>query len=316
MPDGAHSGEVSQPYRFAGATERCDRCSAPVAVGAKYCAECGFALPVLTDTAAGDGGGVPVEDPLLEPLRRATLGEYDIYGLLGRGGMASVYLALELALDRKVAIKVISSALVNSEEMIARFLREARTAAALNHPHIIPIYAARRSPELLYFVMRYVEGSPLDVAIDSAGVLSVQMTRVILSQVAGALQVAHRRGVIHRDIKPANIMLDEDGNAIVADFGIAKVESGPSLTESGTVVGTPYYMSPEQIEGHRLTGAADQYSLGVVAYEMLTGRVPFAGESMMSVIRAPARGLFSASIEGKRLGVLPSSSGEGGACAA
>jgi alpha-tubulin suppressor-like RCC1 family protein/uncharacterized protein YjdB len=225
------------------------------------------------------------QDEILAQLKKATLGEYEIYGELGRGGMATVYLAHDVALDRKVAIKLMAPALLASGHAMAeRFKREARTAAALSHPHVIPIYAVRESPGLLFFVMKYIEGRSLDAVIKERGPLPIRMAQVVLAQVAGALGYAHRRGVIHRDMKPANIMLDEDGWAVVTDFGIAKVADARGLTMTGVTIGTPSYMSPEQCGAREITGASDQYSLGIVAYEMLTGRVPFDADSLMGIM--------------------------------
>jgi serine/threonine protein kinase len=205
---------------------------------------------------------------------------------LGRGGMATVYLAHDIALDRKIAIKVMSPVLLSGEGMVERFKREARTAGQLSHPHIIPIYAVRQSGALLYFVMKFVEGRPLDSIIREIGPLPIPMVQTILQQVGSALGYAHRRGVIHRDIKPANIMIDADGWAVVTDFGIAKVSQTQGLTMTGATVGTPSYMSPEQCAAKELDGASDQYSLGVVAYEMLSGKLPFVAESVMAVMYA------------------------------
>ncbi len=223
----------------------------------------------------------------LDALRQATLGEYEILAELGRGGMATVYLAHDLALDRKVAIKVLAPALLLiGEGMVERFKREARTAAALSHPHIIPIYAVKEGPDVLYFVMKYVQGRALDAVIHDVGPLPTPMVQAILAHVSDALGYAHRHGVIHRDVKSANIMLDEDGWAVVTDFGIAKVVQADGLTLTGVTVGTPTYMSPEQCDTREVTGASDQYSLGVVAYEMLTGQLPFTGDSTMSIMYA------------------------------
>jgi len=223
----------------------------------------------------------------LAALRRATLGQYEILVEVGRGGMATVYLAHDLALDRKVAIKVLAPALLlMGEGMVERFKREARTAAALSHPHIIPIYAVKESDQILYFVMKHVQGRSLDHVVRDVGPLPLAMTQAILAQVGDALGYAHRHGVIHRDIKSANIMLDEEGWAVVTDFGIAKVLQAQGLTVTGVTVGTPTYMSPEQCATEELTGASDQYSLGVVAYEMLTGTLPFQDDSIMSVMYA------------------------------
>jgi hypothetical protein len=222
----------------------------------------------------------------LELLRATTLGEYEILGELGRGGMATVYAAHDIALDRRVAIKVISPSLGASPALVERFRREARTAASLSHPNIIPIYSVRHADRLLYFVMKQVEGRPLDSVLRETGALPVPTVQAILGQVAGAVGYAHRHGVVHRDIKPGNILIDDEGWCVVTDFGIAKVAESEGLTTSGMMVGTPAYMSPEQCLSNDVSGASDQYALGVVAYEMLTGRLPFPGTSMMSVMYA------------------------------
>jgi serine/threonine protein kinase len=221
---------------------------------------------------------------LMERLRSATLGEYDVCEVLGRGGMATVYLAHEISLDRKVAIKVMSPAMVHGAGMVERFKREARTAGKLNHPNIIPIYSVREVDGLLFIVCKLVEGTPLDSIIKELDELPVPMVQGIMAQVGGALGYAHRHGVVHRDIKPANILIDDEGWAVVTDFGIAKVSDNDGLTSTGMAVGTPTYMSPEQATADVATGASDQYSLGVVAYEMLTGRPPFTGTSMMALM--------------------------------
>src|SRR5437773_4258961 len=271
----------------------CARCGTSLAPGAYFCLRCGTSVP-LTTGGAGAAVAPPVRRPLpaqhnaqLDALRKATLGEYEVLAELGRGGMATVYLAHDLALDRKVAIKVLAPALLlMGEGMVERFKREARTAAALSHPHIIPIYAVKEDEHVLYFVMKHVPGRALDAVIHDVGPLPIVMVQTILAHVADALGYAHRHGVIHRDIKSANIMLDEDGWAVVTDFGIAKVVQAEGLTVTGVTVGTPTYMSPEQCDARELTGASDQYSLGVVAYEMLTGALPFKGDSTMSVMYA------------------------------
>jgi serine/threonine-protein kinase len=271
----------------------CVRCGAGIGPGAYFCPRCGTGIPVApggaeTTVAIAHGGPAGADSiALLDALRQATLGDYEILAELGRGGMATVYLAHEVALGRKVAIKVLAPALLlMGEGMVERFKREARTAAALSHPHIIPIYAVRESERVLYFVMQYVQGRALDSIIRDVGPLPIPMVQTILAQVGDALSYAHRRGIIHRDIKPANIMLDDEGRAVVTDFGIAKVLQAEGLTVTGVTVGTPTYMSPEQCATLEVTGASDQYSLGVVAYEMVTGRLPFQGDTMMGVMYA------------------------------
>ena len=275
----------------------CQRCGASLTSGTSFCPRCGTGIPVHRPwsgpTLATPSGAVleprpEASEAQLAALRRATLGQYEILVEVGRGGMATVYLAHDLALDRKVAIKVLAPALLAmGEGMVERFKREARTAAALSHPHIIPIYAVNEGNEVLYFVMKHVQGRSLDAIVRDVGQLPLTMTQAILAQVADALGYAHRHGVIHRDIKTANIMLDEEGWAVVTDFGIAKVVQAQGLTMTGVTVGTPTYMSPEQCATtEEVSGASDQYSLGVVAYEMLTGTVPFQDDSIMSIMYA------------------------------
>jgi serine/threonine-protein kinase len=225
-------------------------------------------------------------EALRDQLAEATAGEYRILHELGRGGMAAVYLAEDLALGRRVAIKVMVPGLDATDGMADRFLLEARTAAQLGHPHIIPIYAVRTTDLLRYFVMKFVGGRSLDRVLAETGPLPIPVVLAILAQVGAALEHAHRRGVVHRDIKPANIMLDDDGSTIVADFGIAKVAQGVSLTQTGSTVGTPTYMSPEQCTGKPVTGASDQYALGCVAFELLAGRPPFVHQEVVPVLLA------------------------------
>jgi serine/threonine protein kinase/alpha-tubulin suppressor-like RCC1 family protein/uncharacterized protein YjdB len=271
------------------AQNSCARCGASLAPGVHFCSKCGLDVSgEQSGAATARISAVTAEDPqagLIEDLRKATLGEFEIAGELGRGGMATVYMAHEIALDRKVAIKVMAPALLQSGPGMAdRFKREARTAAALSHPHIIPIYGVRESGRLLFFIMKYVQGRGLDAIIKEHGPLPIKMVQAILSQAGSALDYAHRHGVVHRDIKPANIMLDVEGWAVVTDFGIAKVSDSQGLTMTGATIGTPTYMSPEQCAAKTITGATDQYSLGVAAFEMLTGHVPFDADSVMSLM--------------------------------
>jgi serine/threonine-protein kinase len=274
----------------------CLRCGTAVPPGARHCPSCGADVSgqqgqVATAYVAPTDATALTHDPLgagqLDALRRATLGEYEIQGELGQGGMATVYLAHEIALDRKVAIKVMSPALLATAGMVERFKREARTAAALSHPQIIPIYAVREHASLVYFVMKFVEGRSLESVMHAAGALPLPLVRAVLYQVGAALGYAHRRGVVHRDVKPANIMVDTDGWVVVTDFGIAKVSESQGLTMTGATIGTPSYMSPEQCAAKReLTGASDQYSLGIVAYEMLAGRPPFVADTTVGLLYA------------------------------
>ena len=267
----------------------CARCGEPIAPGARFCMKCG-------SDVSGEQGGVATammpaakdeNDEVLELLRQATIGDYEILRELGRGGMATVYLAHDIALDRKVALKVMSPALaLMGEGMSERFKREARTAASLSHPNIIPIYTVKSHGKTLFFVMKFIAGRSLESLIKDMGPMPVEMVRDLMQQVGTALGYAHRHGIVHRDVKPANIMIDEEGWSVVTDFGIAKVAENRGLTMTGIAVGTPSYMSPEQCAAKDITGKSDQYSLGVVAYEMLTGKQPFEGDSAMAIMFA------------------------------
>jgi len=273
---------------------QCQQCGTEVAAGAQFCSKCGLDVTAplggvddtLAMTAVGgaEQAAAPIRATLRQTLRDATTGEYEISNELGRGGMATVFLARDLSLDRKVAIKVMAPHLLEGEGMAERFKLEARTAAQLSHPHIIPIYAVKETAETLFFVMKFIEGRGLDEIIKKTGQLPIPMVKDILIKVGGALAYAHRRDVVHRDIKPANVMIDEEGTPVVTDYGIAKVAEMSGLTMTGTTIGTPSYMSPEQCEAKTVTGASDQYSLGVVAFEMLTGKLPFTGDSAVTIM--------------------------------
>ena len=255
-----------------------------------FCTHCGKPLKsggtVTTEAIREPPSRVARADAeLLQSLRDATLGEYDIYGELGRGGMAVVYLAHDIALDRKVAIKVLMPALLHQEGMAERFKNEAQTAARMSHLNIIPIFAVRETEKIVYFVMKFIAGRPLDEIMSDLGAsMPIAMAQAILLQVGRALGHAHGEGVYHRDVKPGNVLIDADGSAVVMDFGIAKRTDVTGMTLTGTTLGTPYYMSPEQCKSEPISPAADQYSLGIVVYEMLTGSVPFEGGSAMETM--------------------------------
>jgi len=183
-------------------------------------------------------------------------------------------------LNRKVAIKVMLPELAFHDGMEDRFKREARMAAKLDHPNIVVIHSVRDDAEVLYFVMKFIEGASLEQVARKYAPLPIPIIQHLLLQLGGALQYAHDEGVVHRDVKPPNVLIDRRGNALVTDFGIAKAADVPALTRTGSVIGTPAYMSPEQVTGDELTASSDQYSLGVVAYELLTGQPPFVGGLM------------------------------------
>ena len=261
----------------------CYRCATPVPSNARYCFACG--ADVSGDTAQGMH---PIQrDPELEAkLAEELEGDFVIERLLGRGGMAVVFLARDLQLDRKVAIKVLPPELTYGQGLIERFKREARTAATLDHPHIVPIYRIVKGGTLFWFAMKYIVGESLADILEREKTLPPDRAVAILSQVADALEFAHQHSIIHRDVKPANVMLDRRGWVTVTDFGIAKAVGLQSLTSSESMIGTPYYMSPEQCAGKQsLTGASDQYALSVMTYQILSGKLPFTGFATIDIIK-------------------------------
>ena len=220
---------------------------------------------------------------------RALAPQFDVESELGRGGMGIVYRARDRRLKREVAVKVLPPELAFRGEIKSRFLREAETAAQLNQPNIVPIYAVDEREGLVFFVMACVDGTTVGKRLHDEGALPVDDARRIMRQVSDALAYAHARGVIHRDIKPDNILLDrESKRAMVTDFGIARAmqEGADSrLTATGMAIGTPAFMSPEQAAGeHEIDGRSDLYSLGVVGYQMLTGQLPFRAGSTASML--------------------------------
>jgi len=253
---------------------RCAHCASSLPDGSVFCTNCGADVgnAASTPPPSLDDAGVA---KLTRVLREATAGEYEIERELARGGMGVVFLATETQLRRRVAIKVLPPALTFGANAIERFRREARTAAALDHPNIIPIYRVSAGGELLWYSMKLLEGRSLDAILKERERLELGEIIALLDQVADALDYAHQHGVIHRDIKPGNIVLDDRGRVTVTDFGIAKEIQEGSFSASGHLLGTPYYMSPEQYLGAEVSGAADQYSLGIVAYQCLGRRVPF-----------------------------------------
>jgi hypothetical protein len=216
------------------------------------------------------------------------LGKYEIRTEIGRGGMGAVYKGYDPALDRYVAVKVLAPHLVWEKESVERFVREARSAAKLKHPSIVTIYDVGQEGGWYYFVMEYLEGEMLTAVIEQRGPLPPDEAVRILRPLADALDYAHHRGLVHRDIKPSNVHIGLEGHVTLTDFGIARAAQESRLTATGTIVGTPEYMSPEQVRGLTADARSDQYSLAVVAYEMLSGRVPFEADSTLALLHMVA----------------------------
>ena len=278
----------------------CPKCERNVPDSVRYCPHCGTSLPTRAETA--DVGGGPAADASAAAGLEAKLsGSLAPHLLLvhqiGAGGMGSVFLARDPALRRTVAVKVLAPELAASEQARARFEREAQAVAGLSHPNIVPVFGVGEMADgTPYFVMQHVSGRSMAARLEEEGPLGVAEARRILGEVAAALAAAHAKGIIHRDIKPANILYDEEsGRALVSDFGIAAVapsgerKDTTRLTQTGMVVGTPQYMSPEQLLSEPATEKTDVYTLGLLGYELLTGHGPFEATTPHELVAAHLR---------------------------
>lgn len=214
-------------------------------------------------------------------------GRYEIIKELGKGGMGVVYQAHDPQIDRPVALKVLREDRVVSKDFVSRFFKEAKFIGRLSHPNIVTVYDVGRDHGTIYIAMEYLQGQPFNEVIRS-GKLSVEKIVDIALQVANALGYAHEKGIVHRDIKPSNIILTDEGNVKLTDFGIARAEDSNAAqqTQAGVILGTPFYMSPEQVMGKRVDGRSDLFSLGVILYELIVGRKPFEGDHFTAIFRA------------------------------
>jgi tRNA A-37 threonylcarbamoyl transferase component Bud32 len=220
----------------------------------------------------------------MENLTGKQFGPYQIVAPLGEGGMAAVYKAYQPGMERYVALKVLPRSYADDPQFLARFQREAKLLAQLQHPHILPVFDFGQSEGYTYIVMPFIPSGTLTGQLSGAP-LPLARIRQVIAQVGDALNYAHARGMIHRDIKPSNILIDESGNCLLTDFGLARmVEDAVNLTSTGTIMGTPAYMSPEQGSGSKIDSRSDIYSLGVVLFEMATGRVPFQAETPIAIV--------------------------------
>jgi serine/threonine-protein kinase len=243
------------------------------------CGLCGYSP--MTGRVTDD----PLPAALDQSVRTEMASQFRLERLLGRGGMSLVYLARELELNRLVAVKVLPIQLSMGQDAVERFKREAKIGASLDHPHIVPVHRIGTTPTFLWYSMRWVRGGSLRELLDKGGPMALPDCLRVLEPVAAALHHAHRRGIAHRDVKPANILIDDTGWVGICDFGIAKAFGAMPLTNTGATLGTPGYMAPEQCYGKVPDGRADQYSLAVLAYECLAGRVPFTGDSLGEIVR-------------------------------
>jgi len=218
-----------------------------------------------------------------DPLIGKRLGSFEILEAIGQGGMATVYKARQPAMNRMVALKVLSTPMANNPAFLARFKQEAEMIAALEHAHILPVYDLGDQDGYVFIAMRFMGYGTLTSRI-AQGSIALRDVSKWIEQIGSALAYAHQRGVVHRDVKPSNVLLDAQGNAFLADFGIAKwYEGSLNLTGSG-VIGTPQYMSPEQGQGLKIDGRSDEYALAVMAYEMIVGRPPFEAETPLAIV--------------------------------
>ena len=265
---------------MANGTVECIHCHTPLPENSRYCFACG------ADVSGGDAApSTSSVDVLRERLQRLIEGKYEIERLLGKGGMAAVFLAHDLTLEREVAIKVLPPDVAQDEQVVRRFQQEAKTAAKLDHPNIIPIYRVESEGGLNYFVMKYISGTSLEDLLEKRQPLAFDHIQRVLWEAACALGHAHQRGVVHRDVKPANIMFDHESRVMLTDFGISKaLQAATGFTATGMIIGTPHYMAPEQAKGQSVDGRADQYSLGIVGYRMLTSELPFSGDSVHTIL--------------------------------
>src|SRR5215208_1990764 len=209
-------------------------------------------------------------------------GRYRIIRRIGSGGMADVYEAEDTQLGRRVALKLLYSRFAEDAEFVERFRREASSAAGLNHPNVVQVFDRGQWDGTYYIAMELLEGRNLKQIVREHGPLEPALAVDIVLQILKAARFAHRRGIVHRDIKPHNVIVDDEGRAKVTDFGIARAGAS-DMTETGSIMGTAQYLSPEQAQGHAVSPQSDLYAIGIVLYELLTGRVPFDGESAVTI---------------------------------
>ena len=260
----------------------CVHCGKKSPAGAKFCLACGCAI---TDPGAATQMIDEDESVLqLRTVQHALISEFEVEREIGRGSMAIVYKALERVLNRRVALKVLPPTAPVRRSIAERFKREARLAASLDHANIIPVYRVGQISATHFIVMKYIDGLGLDEIIANQGPLPIPVVILVLRGATAALAYAHEKGIVHRDVKGGNILIDREGRVLVSDFGIARAMEDASMTATGAVIGTPYFMSPEQCAARKIGPQSDQYSIGVVAFQMLCGDVPFSAETLPGIM--------------------------------
>jgi serine/threonine protein kinase len=261
---------------------KCPKCKADISEDSHFCSKCGTSLKPSKE--------VSVTKTLQKPakgFKKDTIiaKKYRIIGKIGEGGMGIVYKARDIRLDRTVGLKFLPPDLTSDKEAKGRFIQEAKAAAALNHPHICTIYEIDEADNQTFISMEYIKGQSLKDKLKE-GPLSIDEAKDIALQVAAGLDKAHKKGIVHRDIKPANIMINDEGQAKITDFGLAKLSWGADLTKPSTIMGTVAYMSPEQARGEEVDHRTDIWSLGAMLYEMLSGERPFQKAQDQALIYA------------------------------
>jgi serine/threonine-protein kinase len=261
---------------------KCPECNHENPADTKFCGECGGPLHPSKEISAAETE--TAETPKEELTTGSTFaGRYQIIEELGKGGMGKVYKAQDTDLKEKVAIKLLKPEIAADKKTIERFRNELKFARKIRHKNVCQMYDLNKEEGSHYITMEYVDGKDLKSMIRMMGQLSSGKTISIARQVCEGLEEAHKLGVVHRDLKPQNIMVDEEGNARIMDFGIARSIKEKGITAAGVMIGTPEYMSPEQVEGKDVDQRSDIYSLGVILYEMVTGRVPFEGDTPFTI---------------------------------
>jgi len=254
----------------------CPKCHFDNPTDSKYCKECGTKVsPAVTET---------IEAPREELTPGSTFaGRYQIVTELGKGGMGKVYRAIDKEINEEIALKLIKLEIASDKKTIERFSNELKMARKIAHRNVCKMYYLGEERGTRYITMEYVPGEDLKGIIRMMGQLGAGKAISIAKQVCEGLSEAHRLGVVHRDLKPSNIMIDKEGNARIMDFGIARSLEAKGITGAGVMIGTPEYMSPEQVEGKDVDQRSDIYSLGIILYEMVTGKVPFEGDTPFAI---------------------------------